>query len=197
MVNVKDLLTDAKTMVIEADLPEEFRVPAFVKAVEMLWAERREAAGGGTAGPAVVANGAPAPMLPVPVADGPLAKIAARLRLGPEVVDQVFHVEDDRLDIVVTGSRLDPAKSRATKQLAMLVAAGRQGAELEEWTDADQVRHFATEFRRYDSANFATTLKEMDDVMLIRQANRRIVMKLSRPGWEAASALVRRLAGED
>ena len=197
MLNVKEILDNAKALTLEADLPEEFRVPAFVKAVEMLWAEHREAAGGGTAGPALVHDSAPAPMLPVPVGESPLAKIAARLRLGAEVVDQVFHLEDDRLDIVVTGSRLDPAKSRATKQLAMLVAAGRQGAELEDWTDADEIRHFATEFRRYDSANFATTLKEMDDVMLIRQANRRIVMKLSRPGWEAASALVRRLAGDE
>ena len=197
MVDVREVLGDAKTIILEADLPEEFRVPAFVKAVEMLWEGRRGTADGGTAGPVPTRSGAPTPMLPVAVADDPLAKIAARLRLAAEIVDQVFHVEDDRLDIVVPGSRLDPAKSRATKQLAMLVAAGRQGAELEEWTDADEVRHFATEFRRYDSANFATTLKEMDDVMLIRQTNRRIVIKLSRPGWEAASALVRRLAGEE
>lgn len=192
MVDVKDVLVDAMRITLDAELPDDFQTPAFVKVIEILWEERRAAEVGDMASHSTL----PMPTVQAAAGNEPLTMIAARLRIDPESVEQVFHVEDGRVDIVVPGSRFDPAKSRATKQLAILITAARQGAELEEWTDADEIRHFATEFRRYDSANFATTLKELDDVFLIRQSGRRIVLKLSRPGWEAAAALVRQLVGE-
>ena len=65
-----------------------------------------------------------------------------------------------------------------------------------EWTDADEIRRFVEDFKRYDSANFAASLKEMDEIFRIKQSGRKITLKLGRPGWDKAAELVATLAGE-
>lgn len=128
---------------------------------------------------------------------GLLDRVADRLRLDRATVADVFDDSDGTIDVIVAPRKLDPAKARATKQLALLVVAARQAAELEEWTDVDEIRRLAEDFKKYDSANFASAIKEMQDDFRFKQVGRRITVKLGRPGWERAAEMVRRLAGED
>jgi hypothetical protein len=128
---------------------------------------------------------------------GLLDRVANRLRLDRAVVADVFDDGDGSIDVIVSPRKLDPAKARATKQLALLVVAARQAAELEEWTDVDEVRRLAEDYKKYDSANFASAIKEMQDDFRVKQVGRKITVKLGRPGWDRATELVRRLGGEE
>jgi hypothetical protein len=103
-----------------------------------------------------------------------LAKVAARLGLDPEVVKEVYHVEGDKFEIVVPVARLDTGFSRATKQIALLIPAARQASGM--------------------APNFASAVKETAGLQF-RQENRKTMVRVTRPGFEAATALVRRLAG--
>lgn len=190
---VKDILEASKEAVANADIPPELQEVAFSKAFDLLARERMGPQEPRMEQPADTPTAVRRP----PESESVLTRIAARLRVGQEAVESVFHAEGNGFDILVPGSRLDRTKSGATKQLALLITAARQGAELEEWTDADEIRHFAEEFKRYDSANYASSIKELSDVLLIRQSGRKILVKLSRPGWERAAELVRRLSGEE
>jgi hypothetical protein len=128
---------------------------------------------------------------------GLLDLVASRLRLDRAVVADVFDDSDGTIDVIVTPRKLDPTKARATKQLALLVVAARQAAELEEWTDVDEIRRLVEDYKKYDSANFASAIKEMHDDFRIKQVGRKITVKLGRPGWDRAAELVRKLAGEE
>jgi hypothetical protein len=129
--------------------------------------------------------------------NGPLDRVATRLRVDKAVVADVFDDSDGGIDVIVAPRKLDPAKARATKQLALLVVAARQAAELEEWTDVDEIRRLAEDYKKYDSANFASAIKEMQDDFRFKRVGRKISVKLGRPGWERAAEMIRRLAGDE
>ena len=128
---------------------------------------------------------------------GLLDRVADRLHVDRAVVADVFDDSDGAIDVIVAPRKLDATKARATKQLALLVAAARQAADLEEWTDVDEIRRLAEDYKKYDSANFASAIKEMQDDFRFKQVGRKITVKLGRPGWDRAAELVNKLAGED
>lgn len=193
-MDVKDILSNAAQAVDDAGIKGELRVVAFEKAVDMIAAsaglsQKMEGSayalqsGGGAAGAAATGS--------------LLAKVAQNLRVDVDTVKDVYHEADGKFDIIISPTRLEKAKSTGMKQLALLVVAARQGAELEEFTDADHVRYFAEQYKKYDSANFATDLKSMETEFRIRREGRKILLKLSRPGIERAAELVRRLGASE
>lgn len=196
--SVADILAEAIAAVNAADVPAELKEAAFSKAVDVIMARRTAGTVAridtGVSVPAGMSTSVGAPPSVAP--DDLVGRIAARLRLERDAVAEVFDATDGKIDIIVPPRKLAPGKAPATKQLATLVAAARQGAEIEDWTDVDEIRRFVEDFKRYDSANFAATLKEMDDIFRIKQTGRRIVVKLGRPGWDRATELVTTLAGE-
>ena len=196
--SVASILGEAMAAVDAAGLPAQMREIAFSRAVDVIMARRTgettarmEMAPESPSGSlTAMAEGRPA------ATDAPLSRIATRLRLDRDTVAEVFDEVDGKIDIIVPQRKLASGKSPATKQLATLVAAARQGADIEDWTDADEIRRFVEDFKRYDSANFAASLKEMDDIFRIKQSGRKITLKLGRPGWDKAAELVATLAGE-
>jgi hypothetical protein len=127
--------------------------------------------------------------------DGDLVgKIATGLKLDRNLVDQVYHAVDDTLSVIVSPRRLANSKATATRELAQLVAGGRQAAGLEEWTSAGVIRDVVSDFGKYDTANFAYTVSSMDDVFLLRGKGQSRTVKVSRPGMERVSDLVKSLA---
>jgi hypothetical protein len=126
--------------------------------------------------------------------DGPsLAAIAKRLGLDPELVGEIYYIDGDRLGLAVASSKLDGKKAASTQQIALLVAAGRQAGGWEEWTDVSLVREAARDYSRFDQANFASTIKRMGDVFSFRGRARALELRLTRPGYEQAANLVRKL----
>jgi hypothetical protein len=119
-----------------------------------------------------------------------LRGIADRLRLDLETVSDVYHLDGDELGIGIAPSRLDPRKAVGTKQIALLVAAGRQAGSWEEWTPVRVIRETARDFGRFDSSNFATTIKDMGDVLNIRGRGRQVEVRVTRPGYERAAHLI-------
>lgn len=196
-VAVADILAEAIAAVNAADVPPELKEAAFSKAVDVIMARHTaETSGQMETGESNHAAPAPPPRAAAITAGDLVGLIATRLRMDRETVAEVFDVADGKIDVIVPPRKLAPGKAPATKQLATLVAAARQGADIEEWTEADEIRRFVEDFKRYDSANFASTLKEMDDIFRIRQTGRKISVKLGRPGWNRAAELVATLAGE-
>ncbi len=195
--SVANILAEAIAAVNAADVPDDLKAAAFAKAVDVIMARRTAA----TAAPMGTASVAPATspsmVRPAPAVGDLVGTIAARLRLDREIVGEVFDETDGKIDIIVPPRKLATAKAPAVKQLALLVAVARQGADVEEWTDADEIRGFVEDFKRYDQANFASTLKQMDDIFRFKQSGRKITMKLSRPGWDRAVELITKLAGAD
>ena len=85
----------------------------------------------------------------------------------------------------------------ATKEIALLVAGGRQAAGLEAWTSWDEIRRWCGEFKKLDSGNFAKTMREMDDVFNTRkESERKLQVRLAKHGWERVADEIRRLGGE-
>jgi hypothetical protein len=197
--SVAAILAEAIAAVNAADVPPDLKEAAFSKAVDVIMAKRTAAARVGMDTATTAPATAPAAGRRAPAIAGGdlLGRIGNRLRLARDVVAEVFDEQDGKIDIIVAQRKLAPGKAPGTKQLATLVAAARQGADIEEWTDADEIRRFVEDFKRYDSANFAAALKEMDDIFRVKQSGRKISLKLGRPGWERAAELVAKLAGEE
>jgi hypothetical protein len=128
----------------------------------------------------------------------PIEMLARRLSLPLEDVSEVFNFTDTGPELIVASGKLPRAAAAATKDIALLISAARQ-ATGEEWTPVGAIRDVAETYGRLDSGNFATTLKEMQEVFGFRNASaRKREVKLNRPGWERAAQLVQRLvAGGD
>jgi hypothetical protein len=194
-MEVSEILAIAQAEVDKAKIAGPLKPIAFDKAVDLV-----AASAGLSVGKAAAPSPAPSTRSSggAPASDGTLlGSVSARLKIGLDTLKEVYHEQDGKFDIIVSPGVLEKAKSTGMKQLALLVAAARQGAELEEFTDADHIRHFADAFNKYDEGNFATDLKGMTEEFRIRRDGRKILVKLSRPGWDTAAALVRRLGGDE
>jgi hypothetical protein len=196
-VDVTAILRQAVAAVEESGVPREWRELAFAKAVDLLARDSGPAEGSGIgSGPLRVVPATP-PETEVGGDQTILGKIATKLRLPLEVVNEVYHDDDGTPDIIVSPTRFPSQKSRATKEIALLVAAARQAAGLDDFTSVDAIRPVVESFRRYDPPNFSTAISEMQTEFNHRGAGRRKEVRVSRPGWEAAAALAGRLGGAD
>jgi hypothetical protein len=185
--DVEAILAGAVKAVADAKVPDDLRSMAFEKAVDLL---------AGRTAPAAVASVAPASAVPIalPAGGDVLGKLAARLDLSREVVEEVYAEGRDGLQVNVKPERLARSKSAGTRELAMLVAAMDQ-ADSDDPTTADEIRRVVEEYNRYDSPNFASTLAGMKGPLLPAGSSRSRTFRLTRPGWSEASRLVARLAG--
>jgi hypothetical protein len=190
-MELKEVLAQALRAVNEAEIPTELREIAFAKAIDL------------AAGPPAVRTAGAVGARKLQVqdelgddADG-LQRIAGKLKLDREIVSHVYYLNPDgkSLEVVISPSRLPSKFGPAIKELALLVAAGRQAAGIDaEWTTADEVRKVCEHFKRYDASNFAAYIKQMEDVFSMRGTAHKREVRMTMPAWEQATALVARLA---
>jgi hypothetical protein len=172
--------------VAEADLPEALRPAAFVLAFNALVepssshrvAEAPPPRTGRDASPEAATN--------------PLNAVAQALGIDASTAERVFDVDDEGVHIIVPRRQLESGKRPATRQLALLVIAGRQSAGLEEWTPVSVVRAVCEHYGVYDSGNFATDVRSVEGVRVRGQGARR-ELKVTVTAFEAAGELVRAL----
>jgi hypothetical protein len=71
----------------------------------------------------------------------PLGRRARKLKVRVENVQDIFEHGERGLQIIISAGKLDKQLGAATKQIALLVAAGRQAAgDDEDWTDVNEIR---------------------------------------------------------
>jgi hypothetical protein len=194
---ITKLLRTAYESVVAADVPEALQGRALEKSIELL-AAREGLSHAGQPAPgqglkAASGNHAPSP---TEAQEKSLAKIAAVIGVDAETVDEVFHLEGDVLSLSVGTSKLAAANMVAVKEIALLIAGGRQiGGWDAEWTETALIRPVAEAYGKLDG-NFARGLKEMDDQFSFSGSGAGRKLKLKRKGREDFAALVKRLAGE-
>ena len=186
-MNTKEVLVQAIRAIDEAEVPSDLRQTAFAKAIDLI---------SGSAQSLKSVSRAAEAAKDEPTGSG-LDRIASKLGVSSDVVSQLYYVDPDGgLEVIVSPGRLASKASPATKELALLVVAGRQALGLDpEWTAADEIRKVCDNFRKLDSSNFSTTLREMEDVFSFRGSPKQREVRMSRPGWDRTTELAHRLAG--
>jgi hypothetical protein len=190
--DVAGILSAAYAAVSQAQIPAELQPMALAKAVDLLASSSSQVSPPG--GPPAALQ-----VLP-PGSDGSapvLETIAKNLGLDVATVAEVFSFDDqDGLTIVLGPSKFKPSRAAGMAQLALLIAAARQAAGIEEWTPAAIVRDVAKDFNRFDQANFAKTLAGMDRVFMFKGTSahdRRV--RVNRAGKEEAATMIKGLVG--
>lgn len=197
MQTPREVLTEALKDVEEADVPEDLREIAFAKAFDLRAGTVRAVPSTGAGGVAGEGGAVPTTRGQLDAGGDPLARIAQRLGINAETVAEVFDVHEGEVELIIPAGKLPTRVATATKEIALLVAGGRQAAGIEDWTSLDKIRDVCAYFRRLDSGNFAKTVREMDDVFNFRVPSpRKIQVRLARTGWELVPNEVRRLGGE-
>lgn len=124
-------------------------------------------------------------------------RIGSILGVDRDALDLVYAVQNGEPELVISAKRISPNKSLATRQLGQLIAAARQTTGIEEWTSVGTIRRVVSDYGRLDSANFASSVQQMDAVAVLRGKGQQRELKVTRPGLEATADLIRGLAGSD
>lgn len=190
--HVVKVLKQALKAVDESGVPAELRTSAFQEAIRLLSSDfaptkeraqddRSDGTGDGDGGGGAADH---------------LRALAKKLAVSHEAIAEIFHDDAGELKLIVASSKLLADKGPATKQIAVLIAAGRQGAGIDAgWTESKVIRETCSEFGKFDSSNFAGTLGSMGDVFSFVGAGQSRKVKVNRPGFERAGALVTELVG--
>lgn len=188
--DVSEKLRAAVEAIEAADVPDDLREVAFSRALDLLAGVqvpvpvKGDEPVGGT-----VHDEPPSGELPEV-----LERIAAELDVPAAAIERVYRVDGEKLDLEVPPSALPDSDAGAARQIALLIAAGRQLGGLDEkWTDIDEIRDVCVEYSRYDVNNFATSLKRLRDELRFGDEG----VRITRPGKERAQDLVRRLGGAE
>jgi hypothetical protein len=188
-MDITTILVEARRAVENAELPAELQQTGFAKAIDLLSPVER-----GTLPQRGIASRQSLP-LHLEKGSSALDSLADKLTIDVSVIGEIYHEQDGELEVTVPVGKLEAGKMAGTRQLALLVTAGRQGAGLEEYTSIEKIRAFAELYKRYDSPNFSRTVEGMKDEFSIRKDGKRRLLRVSRPGWEAAAKLIRELGG--
>lgn len=194
MTSPREVLIATLEDVAETDTPDDLRAIAFSKVFDL---RSGSAAGTPSRSGAVGSSGtATAASTAQSLTGDLLAAIAARVGTDRETVAEVFDQRNDDLELIIGAGKLPAQVAAGTKEIALLVAGGRQAAGVEEWTALDVVRDVCADFKKLDSGNFSKTIRSMTDEFNVRkESERKTVVRVSRPGWDAFASLIKRLAG--
>ncbi len=168
--------------IAKANVPEDLRAVAFAHAIDMLQSEQSPKFNARVATPNVQ-----------PMHRGIAGKIARDFGIPEELLESVYDIQTDRVDLVVHRSKLPKQKAPAMKVVATLVAAGRQAAGIEDWTAAEVVRDACRQIGVFDRSNFAMEVASLGDVFLVRGKGQSREFKVTRHGYEEAGRLISQL----
>ena len=151
-----DLLRGAAKVVDDADLPQDLRGFGFAILVWRLLSQSP---------PAGQALNAPE----VPPNADQLGAIASRIGVKLDDAGRMYDVSKGELRLVVGRNRLSHSKASATRDLALLTAAGRQACGIDDqWTASEILREVCREYGVLDISNFAGDLTKAREALLFR-----------------------------
>ncbi len=179
--NIEDILREAAAAVEAAGLPDDLRSAAFAKAVDLI---------AGAGGPSTPQATSTAVAEPGRTRDdhGLLSMIAERFGIDAELVNEALAIEDGEPSLVVARTKLANTDQGAAKQIALLIAAARQAAGVEDWTDASVIREAVTSYNRFDTNNFAKALNSLEDDFSFSGKGQARRVRVRRDGFRNAGA---------
>jgi len=196
-MEVSESLATARDAIKGADLPESWQVPAFIEVLRHLMTAVGTNGKPGV-GPSGSAQGRDAASAGPGHgnAESPIARLAARMKASEAALQDVFDFSDEGVSLHVASSRIPASKSKATQDVALLIVAARQASGIDAgWTSAEHVRTALQHYNRYDQSNFAANLKGVDHAFNSKGKGPSLELRLTQPGWETATELIRRVAG--
>jgi len=126
-------------------------------------------------------------------AGDPLDKIATKLGVTREQVEEVYEIEREELRLIVTPAKLDASHKVGTEQVALLLAAGRQAAELADNTESKAIRDVVDDYGKADS-NFGKIISGMGQYFsLATEKSKNRPVRVRRSAFAAAGELVKSL----
>lgn len=191
---VEEVLREAAAAVAAADVPENLRSVAFGKAVDLIAGV--PVASDHDTGITKQVQAQQQRQQEAGSADDPLQKISTKLATEIDLIDEAFDVEDGTPKLTIPRSKLSSSKKTATKQIALLVAAARQAAEVEEWTESKVIRDAVEDYGKYNRPNFAAAISMLEDDFSFSGKGRSRKVKVRRDGFKDAGTLVKQLLGK-
>jgi len=188
-MELRELFEQVISVIDELNIPNDLRAVAFEKGVDILAGPR--------SAPPAASSGVPdsGKTPPRDIAGARLEKIAAKLGTSIDEINVIYHEADDNLGIGVATSKLAKSSAAATREIALLIAAGRQAGGYDvDWTPIGEIRSVCSDYGRFDGANFASTITDMGDFLNFRGRGQGREVRVLKPGFDAAAALVRRLS---
>jgi hypothetical protein len=127
----------------------------------------------------------------------PLTKISTRLGIPLDAVEQVYEYDADAgLQLIIKRSMLPQPdqKAAAMRDIARLLAVGRQVAELEEYTPFSAIRDECAEIKVLDSNNFAAEIAKLE--MRRRGSRNKQEVKANRHHVDETADLIRTIVAK-
>lgn len=194
MGELTELINEIWSSVEDSELPASMRESAFTTVLES------KLGSSSTQSPivppaAVVTGGTPTDNLATE--SGSLVSLARQIDLPIETVSEVYSVRDDgTLDFHFQVGKLPSGKASGAREIAILVAAGRQGTGTEEWTKAGDIRQVCDYYSKFDQANFAANItnKSMQQLIKISGTGPRRQLQMRATGWREAKNLIEKHA---
>jgi len=188
MKTFQEVLAEALRVTREAHLPPHLESVAFEKAIDAFSGTPRIAAD--------VIKGRQSLETENATQDNPIDHIASKLGIDLSLVEEVFSFDPETgIQLIVGVRKLEIEKTAATRELATLVAGSRQLGGIEDWTQARTIREVCQHYGKFDTANFAATLTQMDDIFGFKGKGSGREVRLNKPGSEEFKRLIVALAG--
>jgi hypothetical protein len=128
---------------------------------------------------------------------GGLGLLASRVTTSSSALADLFDISEGSASLHVASGRIASTKSKATKEIALLVTAARQGGGVDEtWTSVDHIREALQQYKKYDTNNFSAYLKATGNAFNFRGKGASAEIRLTQAGWEMATNLIQSLLSE-
>lgn len=190
---VADILRAAAEAVEQAKVPEDLRTIAFGKAVDLL-------SGVGDApvpSTNTAALGGSAPSAGGAAPSQRLQRIADALDVQGDRIEIVYTEHGDALQLVADPADLGSSMKERAKNVALLLAGGRQLGGWDEGATLDEiVRGEVDRLGVYDSTNYSKHVKELSVWFNVNGSGKKATYKLKFTGRQQLKELVGRLSTE-
>ena len=181
-------LRQAREAVDAADLPDALREVGFEKAFDaingtVISAPQQPGIGGAGVPGAASGSGTDGAAGAGGSGGSPLDKIAAKLQITTDQVGYLFEQDGEELHFV--GRRFLPtAKKEAQPAAMLLIAAGRQAAGMEDFTEVSIGRDLAADLGVLNKNTWMPGVKGLGDLVRRRGEGPKLAVKLTQSGWD-------------
>jgi hypothetical protein len=185
--SIADILRAAVAAVDDAGVPDDLRPAAFSKAADLI---------AGTA-PTAPAQRSPAGEQRTTSASGGAVELVTRkLGVGEDVLQNVCEIEGDEVRLHFNHRHLPSTSKPAMREISLVLAALRQGAGFDDYTPQSTLRAACDLYGVLDPNNFASAVTAMRGNLSFRGNGSSREVKVTPNGYNAASELVERWAGD-